>query len=289
MLTISIDPIAFTIGSLTIQWYGIMVAVAVILMIIITPRQAKRLGITRDLYGLALWCIAGGFIGGRLTHVFHQWEHYIANPQEIIGFAGLAQNGMIVGVIVAGLIYMGVTRMRFSELLSIGDAAAVGTPLALAIGRVGCTLNGCCFGKPSPFESFPGAVVYTARDAIPRFAEGIALYQNNVTVPLYPTQIYHILWNLISFAIVWRFREKFKPPGSALFFYICLWAIGDLGIRFLRIGELVLPGLQQAQVISLTMLAIFLPWLIIKMRQFKQQALATEPVNEAEPEQSHEG
>lgn len=260
MLTISVDPVAFSIGSLDIRWYGIMVALAVISMIIIIPREAKRVGITQDLYGLFLWCILGGFIGSRATFVIGEWERFVADPRQILGFGGQAQNGMVVGVIAAALIYMAVRKMRFSWLLTVGDAVALAGPLALAIGRIGCTLNGCCFGKPSPFGFFPLAVVYTARPDLP------TQYQY---IPLYPTQMYHIFWNLLTFIIVWRFRKRFRPPGSALFFYFCLYAIGDLGIRFLRVGDTVVPGLQQAQVLNVAILAVFLPWLIIMMRRYK--------------------
>ena len=278
MLTISIDPIAFTIGPLTIRWYGIMIAVAVALLLVITIREAKRLGITRDIYSISFWGIIGGVVGGRLAYVIYDWEHFVANPQDIIGFAGLAQNGMIVGVIVAALIYMRVTRMHFSMLLSIGDAVAVGTPLALGIGRIACTINGCCSGKPSPFQYFPGAVIYTPRDALAPEYWG---------VPIYPTQMYHLLWGLIVFAVVWRLRGKFKPEGCLAFFCFCLFAAGDFGVRFFRIGEPLLWGLYHAQVLDLVILAVFLPWLIIRMRRFKKQALVTGLANEAELEQSH--
>jgi phosphatidylglycerol---prolipoprotein diacylglyceryl transferase len=281
MLTISIDPVAFTIGSLTVRWYGIMAAIAVISMLFIVPREGKRLGITQDLYSLFIWCIIGGFVGSRLTYVIGDWESFVADPRSIFAFGGQAQNGMVVGVIVAALIYMLVTRMRFPTLLNIGDAAAVGMPLALAIGRVGCTLNGCCFGKLSPFQSFPGAVIYAPRPPETLLRDWYHLPTQYMGVPLYPTQIYHVLWNLITFAIVWRFRDKFKPPGSLLFFYLCLYAAGDFGIRFLRVGELVFLGLQQAQVISLVIFVVFLPWLIIKMRRFQPA-----PQSEAEANNS---
>jgi prolipoprotein diacylglyceryltransferase len=99
-------------------------------------------------------------------------------------------------------------------------------------------------------------------------------------VPLYPTQIYHLLWGLTVFGIVWRFQGKFKPEGTLLFFFICIFAAGDFAIRFLRTDVPVLWGLRQAQVLDLAALAIFLPWLIIRMRQFKKQALVTELANE---------
>jgi phosphatidylglycerol:prolipoprotein diacylglycerol transferase len=257
-----------------------MIALAVASLLVVMLRETKRLGIDRDIYSISFWGILGGVAGGRLAYVIYEWEHFVANPRDIIGFEGLAQNGMIIGVIVAALIYMRVTRMRFSTLLKMGDAVAVGTPLALAIGRIGCTLNGCCTGQLSPFQFFPLAVIYTPRDAMS------PQYWN---VPVYPTNIYHLLWNLIVFAIVWRLRGKFKPEGGLFFFFICLFAIGDFAIRFLRTDEPVLWGLRQAQVLDLAALAIFLPWLIIRIRRFQKQPLVAELANEAEPVQNQEG
>jgi len=279
MLTISIDPVAFAIGPLTIRWYGIMVAVAVVSALALTIREAKRLGLSQDIYALFLWGIIGGFIGGRLAHVIDYWDYYMANPQELIGFAGLALYGTIIGVIVAAWIYMRVRRIPFSSLAGMGDAVAVGVPVAQAIGRVGCTINGCCYGKPSPFHSFPGAVIYTPRDTIPSEYWG---------VPLYPTQIYFLIWNLIVFAVVWRFRDKIKPQGSLFFLYLCLYAAGDFGLRFFRVNDPFLLGLHQGQVISLAILVVAVPWLVIRIRQFHKQALRTVLPNEAESEQSHE-
>jgi phosphatidylglycerol:prolipoprotein diacylglycerol transferase len=256
-----------------------MIAVAAVSLLLIMVREAKRLGITRDIYSIFLWGILGGLVGGRLAYVIYDWKDLMANPRAIIGFFGMAQNGMIIGIVVAALIYMRVTRMRFSMLLSIGDAVAVGAPLALAIGRIGCTLNGCCSGQVSPFHFFPLAVIYTPRDAL------APQYWN---VPLYPTEIYHLLWSLIVFGVVWGLRGKFKPEGGLLFFFFCLYAVGDFGIRFLRTDEPVLWGLRQAQVLDLAIVAVFLPWLIIRIRRFQKQALVAEPANEAESEQSRE-
>jgi len=279
VLTISIDPVAFTIGALTVRWYGIMVAIAVVSALAITLREVKRLNLSQDVYALFLWGIVGGFIGGRLAHVIDYWDYYIANPRELIGFAGLALYGTIIGVIVAVWIYMRIRRVPFSSLAGMGDAVAVGVPVAQAMGRLGCTLNGCCFGKPSPFQSFPGAVIYTPRDTIPSEYWG---------VPLYPAQIYFLVWNLIVFAILWRLRGKLQPQGSLFFLYLCLYAAGDFGLRFFRVNDPFLFGLHQGQVISLAILVVAVPWLIIRIRRFQKQALRNEIPNEAELGQSHE-
>jgi phosphatidylglycerol:prolipoprotein diacylglycerol transferase len=281
MLTISINPVAFTIGPFEVRWYGIMAAIGVLSILALMVREAKRLGITREVYGIFIWGVIGGLIGGRLAYVIYYWERFAANPRTILSFAGLAQNGMVLGIIGAALIYMGVTRMRFSTLLRVGDAFAVGAPVGLALGRVGCTLNGCCYGMPSPFKFFPLAVIYTPRDSmLPKYWG----------VPVYPTQIYHVIWNLIVFAVVWRLREKFKPEGALVFFYFCIHAIGDLGLRFLRADRgIVIWNLDIPQLIDLAALLAFLPWLIIRIRQFQNQALVAELADGgAKPEQSHE-
>lgn len=280
MFTISVDPIAFTMGSLEIRWYGIMVALGVASLLVIMLREARRRGLTHDIYGVFLWGVVGGLVGGRLAYVIYYWERFMANPRSIIGFQGLAQLGMIVGIVVAALIYMGVTRMRFSTLLSIGDVFMVGAPLALAIGRIGCALNGCCHGQPSHFDFFPLAVMYSPRDTISSH------YWN---APLYPTQIYHVLWNLIVFAIVWRLRDKFRPPGGLLFFGFCVYAVGDLALRFLRAdrGAVLFWNLDNPQVVDLALIVIFLPWLLIRLRQFRHPPPPVPQLaSEMQPEQS---
>ena len=98
----------------------------------------------------------------------------------------------------------------------------------------------------------------------------------------------NIFWNLIVFAIVWRFRGKFKFPGGLAFFFFCIFAAGDFGLRFLRASETWLWGLRLAQVVDLAVIALFLPWLIVKIRYYKKQALVTEPISEALLEQSRE-
>lgn len=258
-----------------------MVAAAAIILLVVTLRESKRLGISNDtIYGLFLWGIIGGVIGARLVHVIDYWSYYVAHPGEIVGFAGLALYGAIAGALLAVFIYTRVKRVSFSSLAGVGDAIAVGAPLAQAVGRVGCTINGCCYGKPSPFHSFPGAVVYTARDTIPPQYWG---------VPLYPSQIYFLIWNLIVFAIIWRLRDRIKPQGSLFLLYLCLYAAGDFGLRFFRVNDPFLFGLHEGQIISLAILIVVIPLLIVRVRRFQQKISIAEPAGEVkQPGQSRE-
>ena len=279
MLTISVDPIAFAIGDIEIRWYGIMVALACLAVMAVTAKEAKRLGITHDVSGLFLWCIIGGYVGGRLVHVIDYWEYYVAHPREIVGFAGLAVYGTILGVILAAWIYVRVQRIAWSSMAGVGDAVAVATPLGLAIGRIGCVLNGCCFGKPSPFESFPGAVWYTPRDTIP---------PDYWLTALYPTQVYFVLWNLVVFATMWLLRDRLKPQGTLFLLFLCLYAAGDFTLRFLRINDPFLLGLHQGQVISLTILLVVTPLLVVRMLRYRRRPSAAAEVIEPDSPQNHE-
>jgi prolipoprotein diacylglyceryltransferase len=89
-----------------------------------------------------------------------------------------------------------------------------------------------------------------------------------------PTQIYHLIWNLIGFGILWSLRRRLKPQGSLFLFYLALYAAGDLSIRFLRVGEPFLFGLQQAQLIGILILVVTVPWLIIRMWRYRAEQLA---------------
>ena len=274
MLTISIDPVAFSIGALEVRWYGIMVAVAVIALLAITFHELKRRGTPEGtIFNLLFWGVVGGAIGGKLVYLIGYWQINGFDPSEILSPYGWALHGTIIGVVLAGAIYWSVRTGKISlqELLGLGDAVAPGAPLAQAIGRVGCTLNGCCWGSPT---SLPWAVVYTHRDSFCGL-KGILIH---------PAQIYFVLWNLVVFAVVWRLRNRLKPEGSLFLVYLSLYCAGDFVLRFFRDDPSVLGALGEGQIISLVILAIALPLLVIRMRWFRKKAGATPPSEPDRPQ-----
>ncbi|MFC2050447.1 prolipoprotein diacylglyceryl transferase [Chloroflexota bacterium] len=259
MITIGIDPVAFSIGAFDVRWYGIMVVLAVVAVIAISLREAKRVGLAEEhVYGFSLWAIIGGIIVSRLLHVIDKWNYYVANPGQIIGFEGLTVYGAVVGALLAVLIYCWVKKLSFWLL---GDVVAPGAILGQAIGRIGCILNGCCYGLPT---SLPWGVVYTNPGSYCPIGE-----------PFQPTQMYHLIWNLIGFGILWSLRRRLKPQGSLFLLYLALYAAGDLSIRFVRVGEPFLFGLQQAQLIGIIILVVTVPWLIVRMLRARKQAVIT--------------
>ncbi|MBC8276048.1 MAG: prolipoprotein diacylglyceryl transferase [Chloroflexi bacterium] len=276
MIDIGIDPVAFSI----VRWYGIMVVLAVVAVIVIALREAKRVGLAEEhIYSVGLWAIIGGIIVSRLLHVIDKWNYYMANPAQIIGFEGLTVYGAVLGALLAVLIYCWVKKLSF---WLIGDVIAPGAILGQAIGRIGCLINGCCYGLPT---SLPWGVIYT--------------HPGNYGPPLggavHPTQVYHLIWNLIGFGVLWSLRRRLKPQGSLFLLYLALYAAGDLAIRFFREGESFLGlrvfgfDIQQAQLIGIVVLVVTVPWLIVRMLRARKQAVITESSSEVNRKERNQG
>ncbi|MCL4294454.1 MAG: prolipoprotein diacylglyceryl transferase [Anaerolineae bacterium] len=263
MITISIDPVIFSIGHLMIRWYGLIVATAVIVGVWLAAREAERKGFKKeDIYDAAMWIVPGGLLGARLFHVLDHWSHeYAANPVRALYLweGGLAIWGGVIGGLIAGIILARQRRWRLPRLL---DAVAPGLVLAQAIGRVACIITGDAVGKPT---SGPFGLAYTNPGAM---VPQLGVYYT-------PTQVYEIIMNLFIFAVLWRWRDKKLPDGALFLIYLLLYSSLRFLITFWSSYEIIALGLNQAQLISLAALIIGLPWLVYLLRRHKVVRLAT--------------
>ena len=239
-MEIGIDPIIFSIGSLNVGWYGVMVALAVMVGVTVPALLVKRdriEGLTHnEILSLAVWAVPGGIIGARLIHIFDRWGYFMDHPGEIIGGEGMGIFGAIIGGTLAGLIYAKIKGFPIGQLC---DTSAFGLILAQAVGRIGCLLNGCCYGTHT---GLPWAATWTHPDPD--------------IVNVHPTQLYELLFDLALFAFLWVIRKRIKPPGALYLIYISVYSIGRFFISFLRTNDGVLVGLQQSQIVSIVVLAI---------------------------------
>ena len=257
MIEIGINPVAFTIGSVGVRWYGVMVALAVLTIILWMIRQ-HRMGanLTPDgMLNAALVAIPSGIIISRLLHVVDKWDYYIQNPSQIIGASGLTIYGAVLGATLGLWITSKFSNFKFGYF---ADVMAPSIILAQAVGRVGCTINGCCYGLPT---SLPWGVVYTHPNS---FAP--------IGVAIHPTQIYEIIYNLIVFGVLLKLRGRFKPDGSLFLIYLILYSIWRFSISFLREESPFLFGLPQAQVMAIIVLVITVPILAYQTRWVKAES-----------------
>jgi len=261
MITINIDPILFHIGPLEIRWYGVMVALAVIAIVSISLQEAKRLKIAGEhVYNIAVWAVVGGVIFSRVFHVIDKWSYYSQHPEHIIGFAGVAVYGAVFGAFLAIVVYVWIQKLQVWTLL---DIVSPGALVGMAIGRVGCVINGCCYGLPTGGE---WGFIYEHSNALAPL--GVALH---------PTQMYHIAWNLAAFGILWMLRRRLHPTGSVFLLYIALYGAGDLTIRFFREGEPFLFGIQQAQLIGIILLVASIAVFAVRVLLYRKMQKMPSP------------
>jgi phosphatidylglycerol---prolipoprotein diacylglyceryl transferase len=274
MLDIDLNPILFSFGSFEIRWYGVMIVVAVMAAIGISLLEAKRRNFSQDvIWDIGLWAVIGGIVGARLLHVIDKWEFYVNHPDQLLNFAGLAVWGAVLGGGVAILIYCLVKKISF---WSLGDIVAPGAIMAQAIGRVGCLINGCCYGDTC---DLPIAVIYQNTNSYA--PQG---------VPIYPTQEFHMIWNLIGFAVLWAIRKKLKPDGALFLIWLIFFAVGDYAIRFFR-GDTTpfMLGLPEAQVVDIGVAVVAAVMLIVRIVRYRKPVPAPEVADVNKSGQNPEG
>ncbi len=246
MIRFGLDPIIFSIGHIEIGWYGLFMALGVGTGLWLTAREAKRRGILPDeIYNGALWVVGAGLVGARLFHVIDNWSAYAANPAAIFGTAGLAIYGALIGGFVAVVVYARARKLALGRLL---DAAAPAIPLAQAIARVGCFINGDNYGVPTN-PPLPWSVVWTSPNAM----------VPDHTIAYQPAQLYELLWDLVVFGIVWKLRDRVRGNGVLFLIYATLYSFGRFFISFVREDNLYFANLRQAQIIALLVMAAAAP------------------------------
>jgi phosphatidylglycerol:prolipoprotein diacylglycerol transferase len=235
-----------------------MVALAVVVVVLWTMREVRRgANLSYDtILTAALIGIPSGVIISRLLHVLDRWDFYSQNPGLIFGFEGLTIWGAVLGATLGIWIYSKFSNFKFGYF---ADLVAPGVILAQAVGRVGCTLNGCCYGTET---SLPWGIVYTNPQSYAPL--GVAVH---------PTQIYEIIYLLIIFGVIFKLRGRFKPDGSLFLIYLSIYSLWRVGIDFLRDYETppLIFGLHQAQIIGIIVLAIAVPMLALRTRLVEQK------------------
>lgn len=257
---IGMNPILATIGSVEVRWYGVMVSLAILTVVVWTYFSAKKAGIPGDVvYTSALWAIPFGLVISRLVEVVDRLNYYTDKPREILGFSGLTIYGGILGAMLGVWIY---TRIKGQPFGQLADVAAPGIILGQAVGRIGCAINGCCYGTPT---TLPWGFVYTNRNSY-----GINAYGPGVAS--HPTVVYELLFDLAVFGMLLVVRHRLKASGSLFLLYLATYSAGRFLFSYLR-ENATYGGLREAQIIALAVLVIAVPLLIYKLRQGEPKAV----------------
>ncbi len=255
-------PILFHIGPLDVFSYGVMLSLGFALAVAVSFFNAKRHGIDPwVIIDMALWLFIAGLVSSRLLFVVMNWSYYSANPAKIVATweGGVSFYGAIFGGLLVVLLYA--RRHKFSAA-RMADAVAPGLALAASVGRIGCALNGCCYGLPT--DGFWG--VFT------RFAPGLR----------YPTQLFEstIYMAIFLFLLRWQKRHA-KVPGQLFLTFVGLYLVGRSAVEFFREGERIYPWLSVTQAASIIIgLAVIVIYFYLGWRA-KNGAAPTAPSDAA--------
>ena len=202
----------------------------------LTAKIAKEHGIAVDfILDLALAVCAAALIGARIGFVLLEWPYYRLHPVEIllVSEGGLSfHGGLILGVIVG----VWFCRRRKCNPWQMADIVAPAVPLGTAIARIGCLLNGCCYGYVT---DLPIGLPAALGDPSPR----------------HPTQIYAAVLNLALFAYLYRRRDHRRFPGYLGLVYLILYSVLRSVVEIFRESEILFGPIKVAQAFSFLVIA----------------------------------
>ena len=256
-------PVIVEIGPITIRWYGLLIATAVLIGVSLSQYLAKRRNVNPELVSdLSIWLVIGAIPAARLYYVLFQWSEYSKHPERIIAIwqGGIAIHGAIIGGTLAALIFAKVNQVSFWQLT---DLVAPSLILGQAIGRWGNFFNSEAFGRPT---NLPWKLYIPLQNRPPTLANFEYFH---------PTFLYESLWNLIVFALLMAlfFRGLSGKPrlrlGTLFLAYLVAYSFGRLWIEGFRIDSLMLGPLRIAQVVSLSGILVGLAglaWLYLLKR-----------------------
>jgi len=246
--------ILFHIGPVPIRAYGLMLWLGLVLGLLRTLRAAKRTKIKQDcVVDVALYSVLAGILSAHIGSILLDLPYYLRNPSEILGlwtgvFApsggvrGLSFHAGLIGGVGAALIYC---RRKKISFLEMADLCSPGLVIGYAITRVGCFLNGCCYGIPT---SLPWGVRFHT-DAV----------SGALTPPSHPTQLYAVGASIIIYFLLLAVDRRQRFVGQVFLSYLCLYSVYRFLIEFPRKGvtaEVAFLGLTEAQVVSVLVFAI---------------------------------
>ena len=253
-------PELFHLGPLHLRSYGAMMAIAFLVGTWLGLREARRLALDEEkLVNVILVTLIASILGARGLYVIEHLNEFRREWGSVFALwqGGLTLYGGIAAGTFAGLV--SARRMGLPRWV-VADALAPSLALGTMFGRVGCFLNGCCYGHPT---TLPWGV---------KFPPGSFAALEFGDTPVHPSQLYNAAAGLVLFAVLWAVRKRVRTPGVLFWTFIAAFAFARVGIDLTRAYEpeaVVLRGaveMTESQLTSLVM-ALFALLMIVRLRR----------------------
>jgi phosphatidylglycerol:prolipoprotein diacylglycerol transferase len=218
-------PVLLQIGPFPIRSYGVMIALSFAIGIWLAVRRGRSRGVDPGrITDLSIVILIASIVGARILYILPYWDEFAAHPLRVfeIWRGGLTMYGGLAGAFLASALYMRAKRMPFWK---VADIVSPSVALGLALTRLGCFLNGCCFGVPTSSGwgvRFP-----------PHSAAGSEFYG----VPLHPTQLYDSLVGLGLFLLLLLLNGRLRRDGRLFLLLIGLYGVSRFFLDRIRYYE----------------------------------------------------
>jgi phosphatidylglycerol:prolipoprotein diacylglycerol transferase len=242
--------------------YGGMLLIGFVAALVVGRRHARRAGFDPDIvFDVGLWMLVSGIVGGRLEYLREKWDHVYSGKQgmdALLATINLSEGGLVlIGAMVGGAIgFAAYCRRHKISFLTLADVVTPSIFIGIGFGRLGCLLNGCCYGDPCALPwgiAFPhGSVTF---DAL--VEQGLVDAEAAATMPLHPTQIYSSIDGFLLAIVTALFFRSRGKQGEVFALGCILCAITRFLIEFLRNDEggQLGTGLTISQLYSIGILA----------------------------------
>ncbi len=275
--------------------YGSMLMLGFLLAVLLARSRHRFLGLAKaDVFDLGFLVVIGGIIGARIVHVVIFWRSYFVSHEYWPEWMGsLGWIGAILATWNGGLVYYGglgggifgvflYARRKRIPFMDVLDFAAPGGALGLAMTRIGCFLNGCCFGKPSDLPwavRFPEWASEMHRSHIYlKQCDGGHISPGDAILSVHPAQLYEMLAALGIFAALWYLYPRRKFAGQIAWIFGMCYTVWRFCNEFFRadsgpwkpeiLGKVRDFGpLTVFQYMSLPLFVIFVVAYVVSMRR----------------------
>ncbi len=266
-LEFSLNRVAFTIGPVTIYWYGIIVALAFLAGISYALSRVKSFGLDGDrVIDVVIIGAIGGIVGARLYYVAFSWDQFKDDPVRIFMTwqGGIAIYGGIIGAFLAGLLMCKIRGVKFLPML---DLAVGGMILGQAIGRWGNFVNIEAFGGNTTLPwGMTSPVITNYLQSHLNELSAIHM-QVDPSLPVHPTFLYESIWCLAGFIVIALYTSHRRFDGELLLLYTAWYGLGRSVIEGLRTDSLLLGTIRISQLLAiLCVLGSAVTWAVIRSK-----------------------
>lgn len=248
-MTLTINPVAFNLGNLSVKWYGVIMALAIILAVSMAIIEGRKRQIeSDDFIDLLLWAVPLGYVGARIYYVIFEWQYYAQHPDQIIAIwnGGIAIYGGLLAGLVVLLIFC--YKKMLPPFLML-DIITPGVMAAQILGRWGNFINQEAHGGPTTLGFLQS--LHLPNFIISQMKINGVYYQ--------PTFLYESFFNLIGLILilVLRHRKHLFKQGEIFMLYLAWYSVVRFFVEGMRTDSLYLWGsIRVSQLLSLILLVI---------------------------------